>query len=163
MKHLPIFIALFILVESCGQVDNKTINISEREKQISIKGTWTISKYYFAQISGMDEKMASEWLNKQLIIDDTLLHFDFQKIEYYKDLFKNENVCIIKNLNNPEIAPMSEYFDTIRDPLKDLKLTNSSIKIYKTNCKDNPFSEFVLSDNNEIIIQWDGAFFLLTK
>ncbi len=141
--------------------DNNKDN-SEISKTISIKGIWTIKKYYFSDISAMDERMANEWLNKQVQIDNKL-YFDFQKINSYKDDFKNENDCDIQNADKPEVVSTGIYFDSIRDPLAELKIIGSTINIYRTACQDNPFSELVINEDKEIVFKWDGVFFIMVK
>lgn len=166
MKKILTFLLIVILTFSYSEGNSQDLKkINTKDSLISgkniITGIWTIKQFYFAQISAMDEKTASEWLNKDLIINSKT-HFNFDKIKAYKNVFKDENECEIINIKSPEITKPSNYFDTIRDPLSDLKI-NGVIKIFKTKCKDNPFSEFVLTENNRIIIHWDGVFFVLVK
>lgn len=165
-KRILTFLLLGFFTLSCNDIDqihnNTNKKDSQKIKKQSITGVWIIKKFYFSDISAMDEKTASEWLNQTLIIDDKI-HFDFEKIGIYKEVFKDESECEIINLNKPEIIKSSDYFDAIRSPLADLRINETSIKIFKTKCKDNPFSEFVLTENNDIIINWDGAFFVLTR
>lgn len=166
MKVAFIYLILTISTLACGnkQTNQTTSSKSKSEKslQIDIKGIWTIKNYYFSDISAMDEKMAKEWLNKSVRIDDKL-HFNFQEIASYKDIFKSENNCAFLNIGKPEVASKEIYFDAIRDPLTELKIKKSTINIYKTNCNDNPFSEFVINEDQEIIFRWDGVFFIMTK
>lgn len=165
MKVVFTYLTLMLFVLACSNKQTKQTNSDksnlETSQQITIKGTWTIKKYYFSDISAMDEKMADEWLNKSVRIDDEL-HFDFKSTSY-ETIFRNENGCAVLNINKPEISATDKYFDTIRDPLAELKIKKSTINIYKTACKDNPFSEFVINDDKEIIFKWDGAFFIMTK
>jgi hypothetical protein len=105
----------------------------------------------------MDEKTTSKWLNQTLKIDNKI-HFYFEKINTYKKVFMNESECEIINLNKPKIIRSLDYFDAIKSLLVDLRVNETSIKIFKTECKDNPFSKFVLTENNEIIINWDVGF-----
>jgi hypothetical protein len=166
MKVAFTFLTFALFAFACNDKTAKQTNFNKTKiqtnQQIILKGIWTIKRYYLSDISAMDEKMASEWLNKSLIIDDKL-YFDFQKLASYKDIFKNENECNFRNIDKPEIVAVNKYFDTIRDPLSELKINKSTINIYKTTCNDNPFSEFVINENNEIIIRLDGAFFILIK
>lgn len=166
MKITFTYLTLALLVFACSDKQTKQTNSNknsrEATQQATIKGTWTIKKYFFSDISAMDEKTAGEWLNKSVRIDDKL-HFDFQKITSYKDMFNNENDCPVINMDKPEVVTTDYYFDTIRDPLTELKINKLTINIYKTTCKDNPFSEFVINEEEEIIFRWDGAFFIMTK
>ena len=143
MKNIVTLLFLGFLAVSCldgqkNQTNTKKVELTN--VPMTIAGTWTIKKYYFSDISAMDEKMASEWLDKTLIIDSNT-HFNFENIQTYKEVFRNENDCEIINIEKPEIVKPSDYFDMNRDPVSDLNI-KGMIKIFRTKCKDNPFSEF---------------------
>lgn len=134
----------------------------EAKEQFTFKGTWRIKKYLFASISAMDEKMADEWLNKELRIDDGLF-FDFQKIPSYKELFENESECSLLHVKEPDMVSTKDYFDPSTDPMEDLNIQTGKVAVYRTGCTDHPFSELILNDQLELIIRWDGVFFILEK
>jgi hypothetical protein len=91
------------------------------------------------------------------------MYFDFQKIPSYKELFDNVNACSVLNANKPDIVSSEDYFDLSIDPLAELNIKTDKVAVYKTSCTDHPFSELILNDRNELIIRWDGVFFILKK
>lgn len=166
MKIVLTYVALSIAVFACNNrpvVSSKSNKPNpEAKEQFTLKGTWQIKKYLFASIRAMDERMADEWLNKQLLIGDEM-YFDFQKIPSYKELFDNVNACSVLNANKPDIVSSEDYFDLSIDPLAELNIKTDKVAVYKTSCTDHPFSELILNDRNELIIRWDGVFFILKK
>lgn len=162
MKLIYISLTLTFVLLSCIDKQIKSSDSKNIVQQNALKGIWTIKKYTFSQICAMDEKMANEWLNKSLIINDKL-NFDYKKITSYKDVFENVNNCSVLNINKPDLINTDALFEINRDPLDELMINKSRIRVYKTTCADNPFSELVLNDKNEIIIRWDGVFFVLIK
>lgn len=169
MKYISLGIAALIFV-SCGRSeDPKTTyakkegnTIKENTPMTSIEGVWTVKRYVFSRISAMDNNMAEEWVNKRLIIQD-IVEFSFQEISSYKDAFPAKLECGFYDLKKPRILPTSEVFDLVREPLTELGITKSSVAVYQTLCTDGPFSELILNDHSEIIILWDGVYFVLVK
>jgi hypothetical protein len=64
-----------------------------------------------------------------------------------------------------DVLPIGDemYFDPSTNPLAELNIKTDKVAVYKTSCTDHPFSELILNDRNELIIRWDGVFFILKK
>jgi hypothetical protein len=120
-----------------------------KKKITPITGNWSIKSFSFTctKVCAMDEKEASQWVGKNLFIDNEKISFDFSKIPGYKDIFKS-NTCTILNLNNPEVVLNSVGFKYLE---------------YKTDCQTSPFSEFSLTEDGNIEINLDGVEFTLVK
>jgi len=182
MKNI-IGLFLLMLIYSCGRGretktpsatadtagNNSTVITSKQgtaSKSVaedeSIMGTWIIRKYYFTTISAMDDKTAAEWLNKKATITDKL-HFEYDQIPTYKEIFKDATDCSIVNPENPEIKTEEKYFGDQQLPPELVESKATIVKSYSTNCTDTPFGVFGITEKNEMIIEWDGAIFILNK
>lgn len=131
------------------EIGSKISSNVEDFKQSEFKlsnGTWSVKSFLFSctKVCAMSDEDASQWLGKNLFINDNKMSFEFSKIPLYKNEKSN---CTILNLDNPNIQTSNTNTETI----------------YTTDCTSPAFSSFTLNKNNEIKTGVDGVEFILTK
>ena len=157
MKLLIIFI-LFLTGSIFGQ-------ITKPAKDFNLKGSWTVYKYTFADISAMTDKTAQEWKGKKATVGK-VIHFPYYDIPSYKDTFKDNTYCgyIDKRRFYPDtIVSTENYFAQFKIIYTKLDINKKTIKLVRTGCTETPFKEMIVKNDNEIIIFWDGTFFTLAR
>lgn len=166
MKILYFLFPLFLLGCTNGSDRSETVDtratLATQQAPESIRGVWTVSRYEYASVSAMDQATADEWVNRRLVID-TAVHFSFQKIPSYQTIFGNNTSCSLALDYEPVTVPASEFTDIQNAPMTALGIKDTNLTVYRTTCPDHPFSQFVLTENDELIIQWDGVYFVLTQ
>ncbi len=133
-----------------------------KTNNFKLNGLWRVDRYILAEISAMDDKMAIQWIGKKAIIN-RYLYFEYSKIPDYKEVFNENATCNLKIEQIRNSVPSDDYFFENHKSNTNLGLTQKAISIIKTNCKGTPFEEIIMLTPTQIIIQWDGAFFFLTK
>lgn len=132
------------------------------QKPWSLKGTWSVKKHHNRTVYAMNLEEVEEWMHRKFIISESIT-FEFDKMPNYANDFGDEMTCAINNLGQPESIAAEDYFERRFDPIEELDVFDSTLKIYRTTCLGNPFSTFVLTEKNEILTSWDGVYFVLTK
>jgi len=163
---ISVLILTVLLLVSCNYRFTKEGRGVTVEKEIpepfTIKGTYKITNYVFAEISAMEDQKAKEWLGKELVIDE-LFHFNFDQIEGYKDLFVGQNECKCTNLADPYTIAAEKFYDSQNVSLKELNVTEQMLTIYESECTDYPLEKVALTNDHRLIFNWDGVYFILTK
>jgi hypothetical protein len=134
------------------------------ESKFHLTGTWTIVKYHSAPISAMTDSESEEWVRKQVTFGNGI-SFPFSKISNYKDEFNDELTCGGQGGHfsfSDSITSTTDFFGDKFNP-KEVGITAKTVRVLKTNCSDTPFQEIAVKNDNEIIIQWDGIFFILHR
>lgn len=167
---VALFLSGLVLLSSCGENSRKKVKNNDSTSVVKEAvmttdngldySVWRVRKYYFNNISAMDNKTASEWLNKILRIDGNL-YFPFDEIPSYREAYKDQQACVIENGGSPEYIIAKEYFDPHHSP-KELYQLNGKLRLYHTTC-DGVFSEFIWTENDELIFSCDGVNFILTR
>jgi hypothetical protein len=161
MKKI-IYLLVASLFVSCLEKESKPNETStvktEETSKYDLKGTWTIKKIIPGHIYAMDLKVANEFLEKQLIIDE-YLHFEFKDISAYKE--NGTLKCSFLNIDKPDILPPNEYFGQ-KQPLEEFKIDKNKIKVYETNC-ELFLSNFVMNEEGNLITSYDGIYFIFYK
>ncbi len=162
---IPVLILSVLLLVSCNYRFTKEGRGVTVEKEIpepfTIKGTYKITSYVFAEVSAMDDEKAKEWLGKELVIDE-LFHFNFNEVESYKDLSPDKNECKCTNLMDPYSVAAEKFYDE-QVSLKELNVTEQELTIYESECTDYPLQKVALTNDHRLIFSWDGVYFILTK
>jgi|GEM_PF-5432503 len=156
MKPLTIFI-FFITTLLHGQTKSKD--------DFKLKGVWTVTKYTFCDISAMDDKIAQEWIGKKATVLK-VIHFPYYNIPSYKDIFKNDCYCGYidsRHLCPDTVISTEKYFSSYKINYSELGIKGKTIRLVRMLCKETPFGEVIVKNDNEIIIYWDGVFFTLTR
>ncbi|TAJ44394.1 MAG: hypothetical protein EPO58_17545 [Chitinophagaceae bacterium] len=150
MKNLFLFFVL-----GCAVLPAKAQTIK------TIKGDWTVTKYYFCGTSAMGDTEAKQWLNRKLTIGDKIT-FEFSKIPKYKT-FKNEVCSFGNSLTEQEVSTDEYFYEGFRCNPSSLKIIEKKVILIKMKCDFSPFSEFIMKSASQIIVNWDGVFFELIK
>lgn len=119
---------------------------------------WRIESFTFDKVSAMDSSQAKEWLGKVLFFDDSI-HFDMQQIPSYTSLFSDQKPCKIKDITPFQVDPFEEGF--IREQLENPINKNVSFYHINTECKTSPNAHLTINSQLELIMLWDGMFFML--
>jgi hypothetical protein len=156
MKSLVIFI---LLLTSFAYGQN-----AKQTKDFNLKGSWTVTKYTFADITAMTDKIATEWKGKKATVAK-VIHFPYYDIPTYKDIFQQSYCGYIekRHLYPDTVVATEKYFEQFKINHTKLGLSTKTIRIVRTNCAETPFKEMIVKNDNEIIIFWDGTFFTLTR
>ena len=128
----------------------------------SFKDEWTVSDFEFANMSAMDEEMALEWMGKKAIIDKQL-YFEYQNIKSYKKIFEGDSFCAYRKGWTKEKVLTDSYFSDYGITAGELGIDQNEILIIHTPCAGTPFQDIVVKSDDEIIVSWDGVFFILTR
>ena len=123
---------------------------------------WTVSDFEFANMSAMDEEMALEWMGKKAIIDKQL-YFEYQNIKSYKKIFEGDSFCTYSKGWTKEKVLTDSYFSDYGITAGELGIDQNEILIIHTPCAGTPFQDIVVKSDDEIIVSWDGVFFILTR
>jgi hypothetical protein len=137
---------------------------SKPTKSFYLEGSWTVSKYTFADVSAMTDKVAQEWMGKKATVKK-VIHFPYYDIPSYKNIF-TESYCEYnrkRHLHPDTIVSTEKYFKDLKINSAKLGITAKTIKLVRTGCKESPFKEMIVKNEDEIIIFWDGTFFTLTR
>ncbi|MDC1370438.1 hypothetical protein N8289_01220 [Flavobacteriales bacterium] len=153
-----------IRIDSISLALDSIILVAQTEfENFDLKGTWTIISSKSAGISAMTDKAANQWLGKKATFK-SFLEFEFHLIESYKELFKNSKKLDYKANQSREIVNSSDYFyEMWRTNIKSLEIPNKKILIIETECFETPFSEIIVISRDEIMIRWDGEFFIMNR
>ena len=157
MKSLIIIVSL-LTSPLIGQTTKEHTN------DFHLKGSWTITKYISADISAMTDKIAKEWVGKKATVEK-VIHFPYYDIPSYKDVFDQTYCGYIDNryLYPDTIVSTEKYFQQFKINYQSLGLNKNTILLVRTACADTPFHEIIIKNDNELIIHWDGIFFVLTR
>ena len=128
----------------------------------SFKDEWTVSDFEFANMSAMDEEMALEWMGKKAIIDKQL-YFEYQNIKSYKKIFEGDIFCTYSKGWTKEKVLTDSYFSDYGITAGELGIDQNEILIIHTPCAGTPFQDILIKSDDEIIVSWDGVFFILTR
>jgi len=129
---------------------------------LTLDGVWVVDKYVFANISGMDDTIAAQWMGKKAIINEQL-SFEYSEIPNYASIFKGNKNCDFRTQQKKERVDTDKYFSNDINIAHRLGILQKEILIIQTKCKETPFQEIIKLTSNQIIIRWDGTFFFLTK
>lgn len=156
MKSLIITISL-LTSTLIGQTQGNT-------KDFHLQGSWTVTKYIFADISAMTDKIAKEWLGKKATVEK-VIHFPYYDIPSYKDIFDQTYCGYIDNrrLYPDTIVSTEKHFQQFKINYHSLGINKNNILLVRTACADTPFKEIIIKNDSELIIYWDGTFFVLTR
>lgn len=116
-----------------------------------LKDEWIVSTYGFADMSAMDEEMASEWIGKNAIIDKQL-YFDYQKIKSYKNIFEGDSFCTYNKGWTKEKVLADSYLTDYGITAGELGIDQNEILIFHTPCSGTPFQDIVVKSDDEIIV-----------
>ena len=157
MKSFIIIIVVLLTSPLIGQT-------TKNANDFNLKGSWTIIKYAFVDISAMTDKIAQEWVGKKATVIK-VIHFPYYDIPTYKDVFKQSYCGYVDNrhLFPDTIVSTEKYFNQFKINYVKLGISAKTIRLVRTACSDTPFSEMIVKNDNEILIYWDGTFFTLTR
>lgn len=133
--------------------------VSPIESRQSLDGVWKITRYVFDGMSAMNKAEASQWIGRIATIKANIITFEFSKIAKYKTMFADVSSCTISNSSDPKRGKTTELYDALQPT--DIKA--DSAWLYSSSCKYTPFQSFAVTDNNELIMRWDGVIFILQR
>ncbi|MAZ96190.1 MAG: hypothetical protein CMP53_01555 [Flavobacteriales bacterium] len=123
---------------------------------------WTVSDFEFANMSAMDEEMALEWMGKKAIINKQL-YFEYKNIKSYKNIFEGDSFCTYRKGWTKEKVFTDSFLSDYGITASELGIDQNEILIIHTSCSGTPFQDILIKSDDEIIVSWDGVFFILTR
>ena len=128
----------------------------------SFEDEWTVSDFEFANMSAMDEEMALEWMGKKAIINNQL-YFEYKNITSYKNIFEGDSFCTYRKGWTKEKVFTDSFLSDYGITASELGIDQNEILIIHTSCSGTPFEDILIKSDDEIIVSWDGVFFILTR
>jgi hypothetical protein len=128
----------------------------------SFEDEWTVSDFEFANMSAMDEEMALEWMGKKAIINKQL-YFEYKNIKSYKNIFEGDSFCTYRKGWTKEKVFTDSFLSDYGITASELGIDQNEILIIHTSCSGTPFQDILIKSDDEIIVSWDGVFFILTR
>ena len=128
----------------------------------SFEDEWTVSDFEFANMSAMDEEMALEWMGKKAIINKQL-YFEYKNIKSYKNISEGDSFCTYRKGWTKEKVFTDSFLSDYGITASELGIDQNEILIIHTSCSGTPFQDILIKSDDEIIVSWDGVFFILTR
>lgn len=110
-------------------------------------GGWVVNRYEPGTVTAMTTSDAAAWIGRSVVLNPDLVFFD-------------QFMCL-KPAYQVSTTNLADYLNGFKTTPDNLKIMDGDVTLVQTACADNPMKEFVMLDDQTMMINSDGAFFFL--